>query len=269
VLSIRTEQLEAFQPAADAALEARVVEYLREEHAEEIVRMPWGDFSIDELPEEVLLAMVREGFRRARRYGLSWEATLTAFVVMMISVAPNFDEHPLIRRVLADEQIEPNARVERLWERTTDENWEAARENYDADAWRVSDSQSEAADAEFINRLAEYLLEEHAEEIVPLASGDLPLKELPDETLCELVRRGVARARGYGMTWESSLAAFVVQTFVMGPNFDDHPIVSRFLRDENIPPDSRLDELWKQTTDEQWDAAPHTYRVRPWNLEEN
>ena len=46
-----------------------------------------------------------------------------------------FDEHPLVRRVLKDESIPAQARLDALWARTTEKNWDAVRTAYDPGAW--------------------------------------------------------------------------------------------------------------------------------------
>jgi hypothetical protein len=66
---------------------------------------------------------------------MTWESSLMAFVAIMFVAAPNFDQHPLIGRVLKDEAVAPDARINQLWERTTDQNWEAVAQNYDPSAW--------------------------------------------------------------------------------------------------------------------------------------
>ena len=137
-LRVREEQLLAFRAVADEDFVARTAEYLRAEHPEAAVALPDGERPLSEMPDELLLGMVRRGIARARSYGLTWESSITAFVVLMFVVAPNFDAHPLIRRVLTDEKVAPDLRVDQLWEETTDENWEAAAAGYDAGAWEVT-----------------------------------------------------------------------------------------------------------------------------------
>lgn len=120
---------------AETAFERRVALYLREHHAAEVVTLPEGERAVEDLDDETLLRMARSGIARARAYGMSWESSITAFVVIMFVVAPNFDDHPLIRRTLEDEEVEPDLRVEQLWELTTEENWEAAARDYDPGRW--------------------------------------------------------------------------------------------------------------------------------------
>src|SRR5207245_1702759 len=76
VLVIRDEQMSVLMPAAQAAFARRLAEYIREHHGESVAKIPSGVFLIKNLPDEVLLRMIGRGFRRARRYGMSTEASL-------------------------------------------------------------------------------------------------------------------------------------------------------------------------------------------------
>jgi hypothetical protein len=53
----------------------------------------------------------------------------------MFEIAPNFDEHPAIQRVLGDKLIPADKRFDLLFEIVPDEAWDGVEENYDADAW--------------------------------------------------------------------------------------------------------------------------------------
>ena len=135
MLIIRPEQFEVFQPVAETAFVRRVVEHLRAHHADTVIQLPNEVILIKQISNERLYEMVRFGITRARDYGMDWESSVTAFVVLMFIAAPNFDKHPLIQRVLKDERASVNARLDQLWERTSEENWEAVRRNYDPGAW--------------------------------------------------------------------------------------------------------------------------------------
>jgi hypothetical protein len=137
MLNIRSEQLEVFNPTAERAFQRRVVEYLRENHAGVAVQFPDGVTTVVKIPEDKLSEIVRIGLERARNYGMTWESSLCAFVVLMFVAAPNFDEHPLIERVLKDESVEPDSRIDQLWERTSEQNWEAVKQKYDAKTWHL------------------------------------------------------------------------------------------------------------------------------------
>ena len=131
MVRIRAEQLQAFQPLAEAAFVNRVVQHLREYHASVVER----------LPDDMLRERVRYGLSRARQYGLSWESSLTAFVALMFEIAPNFDEHPRIQYVLRDERVPPNSRIDALQERVSEQDWEEAEQRYDEDAWFLKDGE--------------------------------------------------------------------------------------------------------------------------------
>ena len=135
MLKIRPEHLEVFQPVAEAAFVAGVVDYLKKTLPDEVVRLPGGPTRVAELTDEILSNMVRGGIARAREYGITWCSTLVAFVVVMFVSAPNFDDHPLLRRTLLDKDTDPNGRLDKLIQNSTEQNWEAARQSYDANAW--------------------------------------------------------------------------------------------------------------------------------------
>lgn len=137
MLTIRPEQLEVFKPLTDAQFAERVAGFLRRRHADTVVRLVAGPTLIKRLSNETLMKIVRLGIERARSYELSWESSITSFIVLMLKVAPNFDQHPLIARALRDARFEPDERIENLWERVTSKNWEAARADYDPRAWQL------------------------------------------------------------------------------------------------------------------------------------
>lgn len=113
----------------------KIIEYLRENHADALVELPDRAVLVNSIPDETLYAMIKTGIAGARSYGMRWESSLGAFVVLMFVAAPNFDDHPLIQRILKDESIGPDSRIDQLWERTTDQNWEAIQQNYDPSCW--------------------------------------------------------------------------------------------------------------------------------------
>jgi hypothetical protein len=137
MLKIRPEQMDSFAETAQAAFVRRVAVYLREKHSEVIVELPDATLAVKQIPEDMLCEMARRGVERAREYGMAWESSITAFVVLMFVAAPNFDDHPLIQRTLKDESIPPDSRIDQLWERTTDQNWEAVERGYDPQGWGV------------------------------------------------------------------------------------------------------------------------------------
>ena len=132
---IRSQQFDAFQSQANAGLARRIIEFLRSNCAETIVQFSERATLVEALPDEAFFGMVQNGIARARSYGMTLESSLGAFVVLMFVAAPNFDSHPLIHRVLKDESIDPDSRIDQLWQRASEQNWEAIQQNYDANAW--------------------------------------------------------------------------------------------------------------------------------------
>src|SRR5215208_5758740 len=120
MLIIRAEQLEIFRPVAEAAFVRRVVERLREHHADTVIQLPNEVILVKQISDDRLYEMARFAIARAREYGMDWESSVTAFVVLMFVAAPNFDKHPLLQRVLRDERVAVNSRIDQLWERTSE-----------------------------------------------------------------------------------------------------------------------------------------------------
>jgi hypothetical protein len=137
MLKIRTEQIKVFQPVAETAFLNRLVEYLQKQHPQVAVQLGESLVVICQIPTEQLKTLVEQGIKRARAYSMTDESSIAAFVVLMFVTAPNFDEHPLIQRLLNDEKILPNERIDGLWQRTTEQNWQVVKQNYNPNAWKA------------------------------------------------------------------------------------------------------------------------------------
>lgn len=135
---VRSEQFTALQSQAEAGFEKRVIRHILENHRYLAVRFPDRTIRVAEAPEKLLCEIIRNGIVRARSYGMKHESSLAAFVSLMFAVAPNFDDHPLIRGVLRNETEPPDSRIELFGEEVTDENWEEAEQGYDPLAWNVT-----------------------------------------------------------------------------------------------------------------------------------
>ncbi len=116
MIRVRKLQMAALEESAQEVLVHEIGRHLREEHAE----------LVEKLTDEVLLARIRYGVHKAERYGMTWDTTITAFVAIMFEVSPSFDEHPAIRSVLENPSIAPNGRIDALWDRTSEEEWDDA-----------------------------------------------------------------------------------------------------------------------------------------------
>ena len=125
------------------------------------------------------------------------------------------------------------------------------------------------AQENFVRRIVTHLLKEYPKAIVTLPTDEkFTVDELPEERLDDLVRTGIARARGYGLTFESSIAAFTAVMFEVSPNFDQHRLSQVLLNDEHIAPDARLDELLNVLTEKNWESIRQDYDAQAWILEE-
>lgn len=67
--------------------------------------------------------------------------------------------------------------------------------------------------------------------------------EVSPRIMTRLIGFGVARARDYGFTWQSSLGAFVYLMAAVAPNFDLQPAIHAILVNPAIPIEKRLDSL--------------------------
>ena len=103
MLEIRKEQVEVFQPSAEDAFVRRVVAELRT-----------GYFDlVSHLPPSTLESRVRFGIEKGRSQGLTWESSLTGFVIIMFQFGPDFDELDPFRDALEAEISDENERI--LW----------------------------------------------------------------------------------------------------------------------------------------------------------
>jgi hypothetical protein len=115
----------------------RLNRFAEEEFIDELtleVRDLHGDL-VGELSDEELREMVAAGVARARRHGLTIEDTIGTFVGWMFEFAPNFDEQENIKKMLADESLAPDDRIELIVQATTEADWAQAEAMSDETAW--------------------------------------------------------------------------------------------------------------------------------------
>lgn len=132
---IRKEQMAIFDHVARTTYPKELAAYIRARHGSTIVRLSSGELPVSAIPDATLEALVQTGIQRAGSYGISWRSALASFVVVMFVVAPNFDQDARVRELLSDEDIEPDYRMDSVWERVTVEKWNMLRQNYDVKAW--------------------------------------------------------------------------------------------------------------------------------------
>lgn len=125
------------------------------------------------------------------------------------------------------------------------------------------------AQEKFVHRIAVHLLEDYPKAVVTLPDNQkFPVDELSEETLYDLVRVGIARARSHGLTFESAIAAFTAVMFEVAPNFDMHRLCQVLLNDDEIEPNVRLDELMNVLNEKNWESIRADYDPSAWKPEE-
>jgi hypothetical protein len=136
---------------------------------------------------------------------------------------------------------------------------------------KVRPEQSDAfqlqAEADFVERIAAYLVADYSDLVIQLPEGPLSVEQIPADQLSQMIENGIARARVYGLSFESSLSAFVTLMFVVAPNFDENPSIHQVLTDEKTETNSRLDNLWGRTSEENWATAKQMYDANAWKIE--
>ena len=137
MFKIRPEHIRTFQPNAEAAFTRAVMEYIRKTHADAIVKLPTGERTIGELSANVLRKMVEGGIAQSRGHNINLKSEMISFVTTMFLTAPNFDEHPVAKRVLAEVAELASQSFEALLDEMTDEHWEEVEKNHKPEAWKT------------------------------------------------------------------------------------------------------------------------------------
>lgn len=125
MLIIRPEHIAAFNPQADDEIEDFILGCILENHLDLVI----------EMTDEDRRLCVRSGMKRARQYEIKEAADLATFICLMLEFAPNFDEHPLIKKILTDTAIDGSAKIREVINSTTDAAWQDTIDNYDERAW--------------------------------------------------------------------------------------------------------------------------------------
>ncbi len=135
MLTIKREQR---QKMGDPAFVDRTAAYLREYHLPQTY----------DLEDDELRFRARHGVEKARRYGLTWESSLTIFVSHMTTIHPAFDEQPAIQAVLVDEAIPGDEKMQALLGLVEDDEWEEATNQGDpTEYWKRLREETSSSDA--------------------------------------------------------------------------------------------------------------------------
>lgn len=115
------------EEALDARLRQNVAANLRQ-HAPEVVQpLSVPDFE----------AMLATAVRRARGRGLRDRQRIFEFAKLMFVIAPGFDRHPVIERILGGGTGTPDERFTRAIQTMTYADWERAQKLYDPRDWEL------------------------------------------------------------------------------------------------------------------------------------
>ena len=88
-------------------------------------------------------------------------------------------------------------------------------------------------------------LEESVKSFAAYFRATIPdsIQQYDDETLCARIRRGIDRARTYGVVGGSALKHFLALSLVISPDFDEEPATYRYLQTPGGDADTKLELL--------------------------
>jgi len=116
MLIIRNEQLAVFQENSERDFILSVIKQLRANH----------EAALRGVAEDKIYKRVEYGIGCARKYGMTWKNNLTAYVILMFEISPDFDMYPVFQEYLTDENVPPDERMGLLLEETSEDDWQNA-----------------------------------------------------------------------------------------------------------------------------------------------
>lgn len=129
MIRLTERQTKAHLLANPDALLSLAAEHVREEHGR---LLAWIDqASVREMTANALI--------RGRKAGLTDPEDLCAFAALSWSIAPDFDEHPQIRRALQEVGGRPGPVMDDVLAGVSEAAWEEAAARYDETAWYSED----------------------------------------------------------------------------------------------------------------------------------
>lgn len=120
------------------------------------------------------------------------------------------------------------------------------------------------ASTSFEGSVTEHLRKVHAGVLVRFAGGQSAIGELPEAKLRRYARFAIEKGRGYGLIWQSSLAAFAAIAFVTAPNFDAHPAIRAELTNPLVPNNAKPDHLCAMVPETVWQEVRERYNPSEW-----
>jgi hypothetical protein len=116
---IRPVQFQTFQEEAEKNFSTELRIALTERYPHVLPRFP----------ENIQEVIISNMLGRAKKWGITWQSSLSIFAELMLAIAPNFDEGYHFKRALQLEWLGVDRIVKTLDERVPDEAWELAEAN--------------------------------------------------------------------------------------------------------------------------------------------
>lgn len=85
-----------------------------------------------------------------------------------------------------------------------------------------------------------------------------------DATLDGMVRIGIERAKSRGFDRAADIASYVALMFEVSPNFDSVEAIDAILKDDNMSPGLKIEQIVGRLTEEGWEEAARTYDEKIW-----
>lgn len=104
---------------------------------------------------------------------------------------------------------------------------------------------STTPDKELVELIFDHLCEEQPETIA----------DVRDYEAQRRISIGIHRARSHALVTDGAITAFVTLMFLVAPNFDEQANISRALSDTALPPDERIQKIFSQTSEADWEMA--------------
>ena len=117
MLTIRSMQIQAIAAARRGEFHDRIADYLRADHPATVAGL-----SYQALRDRIALGEVRASLR-----GFTRESSIATFVMLMFTVAPDFDDHRDVRRILEYEKAPVDRRLLLLAHAITEPQWDEIR----------------------------------------------------------------------------------------------------------------------------------------------
>ena len=89
-------------------------------------------------------------------------------------------------------------------------------------------------------------------------------RQFGDETFLTMVEIGIVKARQYNCTEKYAIAMFSELMLIVGPCFNEYPLVCCYLEASGINPDARVDNLLRGMTEAQWEKAKQHVGSSDW-----